>query len=206
MKASFLALSLFALCLVETSAQAQNDVYNNGPTNGFGLGFDINFGFAVSDQFTLSSDTTVNGLTFASWAIATGDVLETAEVSITSAEFGGTTYLDQVVSFTASGCFSNGLGFNICNQTGSFPGVNLSAGSYWLNLQNGVVNNGDPVFWDVNSGPSLASENSLGTIPSESFTLLGHSGGGGSSPEPSTITLFGSGVLGLTGILRRKLF
>ena len=42
-----------------------------------------------------------------------------------------------------------------------------------MNLSNAVVNTGDPVYWDENSGPSLASENSVGTIPSESFTVLG---------------------------------
>jgi PEP-CTERM motif-containing protein len=31
-------------------------------------------------------------------------------------------------------------------------------------------------------------------------------GGGGSTPEPSSIMLFGSGILGLAGVLRRKLF
>ena len=49
----------------------------------------------------------------------------------------------------------------------------LNAGTYWVNLQNAVVNTGDPVYWDENSGPSLASESSVGTIPSESFTILG---------------------------------
>jgi hypothetical protein len=51
---------------------------------------------------------------------------------------------------------------------------------------------------------SLASRNSLGTIPSESFTLLGSNGTGGSSPEPGTITLCGSGILGVADILRRS--
>jgi hypothetical protein len=35
----------------------------------------------------------------------------------------------------------------------------------------------------------------------ESFTLTG----GGTTPEPSSILLFGSGILGLAGVLRRKL-
>lgn len=204
MKASFPVLLLLALCLAATSVMAQNDIYDNGPTDGESSGFTINFGFFASDQFILSSAANIDGLTFAAWTFP-GDVLETAEVSITSSEFGGTSYLDQTVSFTASGCFSNGLGFNVCNQTGSFTPVNLSAGSYWLNLQNAVVNTGDPVFWDVNNGPSEASENSLGTIPSESFTILAGSGGTGTTPEPSNVLLFGSGILGLAGILRRKL-
>jgi len=92
-------------------------------------------------------------------------------------------------------------------------GVNLaSAGSYWLNIQNASSAAGDPVYWDENSGPSSASENTVGTIPSESFTVLGTQSTTttttttGTTPEPSSILLLGSGILGLAGVLRRKLF
>jgi len=211
------SLSLLALCLAVVPAVAQSDLYDNGATDGFDLGWTINFGFAVSDQFTLSSDSTVNGITFAAWLFP-GDTLQSAEVSITSSEFGGTSYFDQTLNFTTGSCFSNG-GFNVCNESATFGDVALSAGSYWLNLANATVASGDPVYWDMNSGPSLASESSVGTIPSESFTIQGSAGAGvgtgvgtgtgsgpGTTPEPSSIMLFGSGILGLAGVLRRKLF
>ena len=93
----------------------------------------------------------------------------------------------------------------------SFGGPNLSAGTYWVNLQNAVVNTGDPVYWDENSGegctspgcPSQASENSFGTIPSESFTILGNTGTS-TVPEPSTLILFTWGIVGIAGLLRRR--
>jgi hypothetical protein len=208
------SLTLLALCLAVVPAVAQTDIYDNGPTNGTTDAWTINFGFAVSDSFTLGSASTVSGLNFAVW-IAPGDVLQSAEVSITSSEFGGTTFFDGTVNFTQGNCVSNQYGFNVCTESGSFSGPALNAGTYWLNLQNASVNTGDPVYWDENSGPSSASQNSLGTVPSESFTLLGGTGAGpgtgpgtgpGSTPEPSSIMLFGSGVLGLAGVLRRKLF
>ena len=208
----FLA-ALLLLGPVVIPMAAQSDTYDNGPTNGTSDGWTINFGFAVSDSFTINSASTVSELSFATWVLP-GDVLESAEVSITSSEFGGTSYFDQTVNFTQSGCVSNQYGYDVCTESGTFSGPSLNAGSYWLNLQNASVNTGDPVYWDENSGPSSASENSIGTIPSESFTLLGGSSGGSSStssggtstPEPSSIMLFGSGVLGLAGVLRRKLF
>jgi len=43
----------------------------------------------------------------------------------------------------------------------------------------------------------------VGAIASESFTLDGRVGG--TTPEPSSILLLGSGILGIAGVLRRKL-
>jgi hypothetical protein len=84
--------------------------------------------------------------------------------------------------------------------------VNLAAGTYWLTLENVLTNApDDPVYWDQNSGPSLASQNSLGTIPSESFTVMGSSGSStGTTPEPGSLVLFASGALGVAGWIRRK--
>jgi len=204
-------LSLLALCLVALPAVADT-IYDNGAINGTTDAWTINFGFIVSDTFTVGgSGATVTGLNFGAWVFP-GDVLLNAEVSITSSEFGGTTYFDGVVNFTQSGCSGNQYGYNVCTESGSFSGPSLGAGSYWLNLQNAVVNDGDPIYWDENSGASSASENSVGTVPSEAFTVLGttsggtSSTGGGTVPEPSSIMLFGSGILGLAGVLRRKLF
>ncbi len=149
-----------------------NEIYDNGPINGSTDAWTINFGFVVSDTVPIGNNGSITGLTFGAWLFP-GDVLQTVEVSITSAEFGGTTYFDQVVSFTQSGCSGNQYGFNVCTESGTFNLSSLDPGTYWVNLSNAVVNNGDPVYWDENSGPSSASENGVGTIPSEAFTVLG---------------------------------
>ena len=208
MKLNVASLSLLALCLVAVPAMAQ-ELYTNGPINGTTDAWTINSGFVVSDSFTVASGGgTAIGLQFGAWAFP-GDVLESAQVSITSSEFGGTSFYSATVNFTQSGCSGNQYGFNVCNETStsSFAPVNLAAGTYWLNLANAVVNTGDPIYWDENSGPSSASENSVGTIPSESFTILDEIGTSSSNsvPEPSSIMLFASGVVGLAGVLRRKL-
>jgi hypothetical protein len=72
--------------------------------------------------------------------------LESAEVSITSSELGGTSYFDQTVNFTQSGCVANQLGFNVCTESAVFSGPSLNAGTYWLNLQNASVSTGDPIY------------------------------------------------------------
>ena len=108
---------------------------------------------------------------------------------------------------------TNQYGYNIDLITISGLNVNLNAGTDWLNLQNAAVPSGDPVYWDENSGqgcggsdghgcPSQASESAVGTIPSEAFTINGSTSG--NTPEPSSILLFASGILGLAGVLRCK--
>ena len=206
MKLQKTALLLLALCWAAAPVVAQNDLYDNGPTNGTTSAWSITDGFVTSDSFSLSSVSAINGLNFVAWLIP-GDVLESAEVSITSSEFGGTSYFDQSVNFSQSGCVLNSQGFSICAESGTFSGVNLNAGTYWLNLQDAMLSDGDPVYWDENSGPSIASNNEVGTVPSESFTVLGSAGTSttGTTPEPGSILLFGSGILGLGTAIRRKL-
>ena len=214
MKMRIASLSLLALCLAVVPAMAQT-VYSNGATNGNTDAWTINFGFIVSDTFNVSNNgTTISGGSFAMWLVP-GDTLTSAELSITSSEFGGTSFFDQTVNFTQGACTVNQYGYNVCAENTSFNGPTLNAGSYWLNLQNASVPSGDPVYWDENSGPATASENSVGSVPSESFTVLGGTSTSttttttttsSSVPEPSSIMLFGSGILGLAGVLRRKLF
>jgi hypothetical protein len=157
------------------------DLYDNGPIDGNTDAWTINFGFVVSDSFTIANDRTlISGMSFGTWLFS-GDTQVSVEVSITSLENGGTSYFDQTVNFTQSDCVVNSYGYNICTETTSFNVPTLNAGTYWVNLQNASVPSGEPVYWDENSGvgctgegcPSLASQNSVGTIPSESFTILG---------------------------------
>jgi hypothetical protein len=95
-------VSLVLATALAVPAVAQNEIYDNGPINGTNDAWTINFGFAVSDSFTVSGgNSTVTGLTFGSFMLP-GDVLTSVELSITSSEFGGTSYFDQVVSITQS--------------------------------------------------------------------------------------------------------
>ena len=212
MKIRITSLVLVCLTLAVVPAVAQT-IYSNGAINGNTDAWTINFGFVVSDTFNVTNNNTpVYGASFGMW-LYSGDTLTSAELSITSGENSGTSYFDQTVNFTQGACVANQYGYNVCQENTTFNGPTLNAGTYWLNLQNASVPSGDPVYWDENSGASQASENSVGSIPSEAFTLLGYASSttststtGDSVPEPSTIMLFGSGILGLAGVLRRKLF
>ena len=103
----------------------------------------------------------------------------------------------------------NQYGFNVCTEPGRFfTDVNLAPGTYWMTFTATSSDGDAPVYWDENSGPSSASENSLGTIPSELFTLFGtvSSGTGGHHTGAQQRHAVASGVLGLAGVMRRKLF
>src|SRR5271165_248003 len=220
MKMRMVALTILCLTLAGIPASAQNWSYDNGPINGTTDAWTINFGYIVSDSY-IARGSNVNGFSFGVWEFS-GDVMTSVDWSITSAENGGTVFGSGTASgkaLTDTFISSNQYGYDIDKI--SVTGLNvpeLTGVTYWLNLQNAVVPSGDPVFWDENSGkgcggagcPSMASESSVGTIPGEAFTISGGCGAGKNSPsctpEPSSIMLLGSGILGSAAVLRRKLF
>ncbi len=187
-------------------------LYENGPINGETDAWTINFGFVVPDSFTISTgNSKITGLSFGA-RLTPGDTLQSVEVLLTADPVGGTKYFDGMVNFVQSGCFLNNFSYEVCTETGSFDGPTLGNGTYWVNLQNAVSTLGDPVYWDENSGigchsPGCPSEagGGTGSIPSEAFSILGTSTGTGTTPEPTSLLLFASGVVALGGILRGKL-
>src|SRR5579862_1963526 len=123
MKYPLVVCLLLVVGLTTVPAAAQDTIYDNGPSTGNSDAYTINFGFVVSDSFSIHENgTVVNGLQFNSWLFP-GDVLQTAEVSLTSEEFGGTTYFDQTLSFTPGRCATNNLGYNVCGESAIFTGV-----------------------------------------------------------------------------------
>ena len=205
---------LAILCLTLAAVPAWAD-YENGPINGTTDAWTINFGYVVSDSFAWCT-CPITGFQFGVWEFP-GDVMSSVDWSVTSQENSGALY----GSGTASGAnlsdkfvSTNQYGYNIDLITVTGLAFNMNAGTYWLNLENAAVPSGDPVYWDENSGagcqsqgcPSSASESAVGTIPSEAFTINAPAGTSGSTPEPSSFLLLGSGILGMAGLLRRKLF
>jgi hypothetical protein len=177
--------------------------YCNGPLDGNTDAWGYNFGFAVADSFNISTATTVSSVQIMSWLFP-GDVLSNVDWSIGTNPFTSDmgAGAGQDVSLV-SDLGNNRYGYDL--QIESFnlgSGVALAAGTYYLTLQNGVIPSGNPVYWDQNDGPSMAFNNGIGNIPSESFAIYGRSA---SIPEPGTLVLGVSGLLPLIGALRRKL-
>ena len=149
------------------------------------------------------------------WAwLEPGDTATSVEVQIGNQEFGNN-LLDVTVALTQSDCFVNDFGFDVCLETSTFNGPNLGNGNYWVSLGNATTIQGNPLYWDENSGvgcmsqgcPSQATCSGCifqGNIPSEAFTLTAQ--GTGTTPEPGSFWLFGAGILAVVGRLWGKLF
>ena len=156
-------------------------IYDNGPINGTTDAWTINFGFIVSDTITIVDATSRHRNEFRGLAIPGRH----ADVRRGFHHLGAKRRHQLLRSdgeLHPERLCANQYGYNVCTETSSnFNGPTLQPGTYWVNLHNASVPSGDPVYWDENSGvgcessgcPSQAYENSVGTIPSESFTMLG---------------------------------
>jgi hypothetical protein len=229
-RTALLAL-LTIVCLLLAVAPAMADtLYDNGPYNGTTYAWAINSGYAVSDSFQMTGfygecnyTCVIEGLSFVYWDDLSWDVLTTVDMSIGSTPFGADYYSRTLTGVTNTFLGTNQYGWNLFRADYSLFFGEVSWLNAYLTLQNACTTGGcsyNEIFWDENSGigcggddghgggcPSTAYENYIGTIPSEAFTVIGtdcylcYS----YTPEPSSILLFGSGILGLVGMLRRKL-
>lgn len=164
----------------KTPSPQDQILYDNGPINGSVDAWTINFGYSVTDSFTLGSASTITSFTFGVWAYS-ADTPLTVDYSISSSPFGGA---PTTLALTSSFQYSNQYGYDIDSEAASGLNIPLGPGTYWLTLQNAVTTQGNPLYWDENGGPSQAEQSALGTIPSEAFTIIGSTG----PPPPSCST------------------
>jgi hypothetical protein len=170
MKTHIALLTILCLALAAVPAPAQV-LYDNGPINGTVDVWTINFGYIVSDTFTLLNNSTVGGFHFGVWEFP-GDTLLSVSWSITAEENGGTLYASGTSPTRDQFISTNQYDFDIDEITVKGLKVGLSGGTYWLNLQNAMVPSGDPVYWDENNGVGCKGDDGKGgscpSQPSES--------------------------------------
>jgi hypothetical protein len=208
--ASLSLLTILCLMLAVTPSMADT-LYDNGPINGTTNAWDINFGYSVSDAAANTSKSNVLNAGIAVW-VSPSDHVTSVHFDFGTTSFGTDIFSGVLMASGFTDLGTNQFGFDLQQVDFSVSNIPLPVGTSWMTLSNAVTPSGDPVYWDENSGigcmspgcPSLAYSNSVGSIPSEAFTLTGTIGGG-TTPEPSSIMLFGSGILGLAVILRRRL-
>lgn len=196
-------------------AAATTVLFDNGPYNGTVDAWTIN-GYVVSNGFTTSGGT-ATGANFVLW-VPMGSSLTSVDWAFGSVP-GGTQYASGTASpilVSYLGIYNGEFGkYSYMSYGISFPDLALAAGTtYWFSLYNAVDPRQNGIFWDQNDGPAMAWESDLGYLAgsgyacsgacsySEAFQITG--AGGSPIPEPDSFALMGLGLVGVAGLLRRR--
>src|ERR1017187_9309212 len=148
-------LSLLTIaCLMLGVAPAMADsLYSNGAYNGTTDAWTINFGFSVSDSFTVAANQSIEDLHIVYWDASSTDLLTTVDMQIGSTSFGGTPQTLTGVTNTFLG--TNQYGYFLYQADYSFANIAWSGAGY-VTLQNACSTSGcstvNPIYWDENSG------------------------------------------------------
>jgi hypothetical protein len=224
---SFFLLTILCLAL---TASAQN-IYSEGPIDGndnalfvtgpnlpnfLGSFQDISNGFVAAN----SGNNFENRIEWGEWSVGAPTSFSW---SIGSGAFGndiGSATVGQN-AFNSVFLFTNAFGYGVYDVTVQVPPyLAITAGNtYWLTISNATdASNDGTQAWDIpnggSGGPAICNVRQSGTnfgaciedgviFGGESFTITSEIAP--YTPEPSSIMLFGSGILGIAGILRRKL-
>ncbi len=224
MKLRIATLLFTILCLALCAPAFAGTIFDDGATDGNDNGFFItgplNANFLgsvqdISNGFDAAISATPNSLTFGLW-IGSGIAPTSVSYEIGTTAF-GTDLGSGTVALNGSNSmflFSNGFGFDVYQVTIPVTSAAMTAGNaYWLSLSNANdASNSGTEAWDIPNGgaggPAVCNFRQSGTnfgdcgLGGESFTLFS---GNNTTPEPGSIMLFGSGILGLAGVLRRKI-
>jgi hypothetical protein len=205
-------LSLWTLGLMATAAAlptfADSVVYDNTTATSYTkTGWWISDGNEITNSFALTQPTDITGVDLAVW-VATGDMLTSLDWAITSTSFGtvlasGTATDLGNVNLDSS--FAAGFGYQIDLESFSISSLDLGPGTYWLQIENAVTPDGLLAAWDVSDGASVEANKPYDDPDdSDTFQILGSTIS--VTPEPSSYLLLGTGLLGLTVLMRRKLY
>src|SRR5271169_1608197 len=142
-------LLLLASWLACATPAHAGTLYKNGPVNGICDielctidAWTINFGYSVTDSFTIGSSSTIQGFNFAFWLFP-NDTLTSVDWAVGTCEFCSNLAKGTASgpSLTSSFISTNQFGYDIwgIGVTGLNIPVSGSVPEYWLTLQNAVV-------------------------------------------------------------------
>jgi hypothetical protein len=220
--------SFFLLTILCLALTASAQIYSEGPIDGNNNAFFVtgpafpNFlgSFQdISNGFVAANSGSPGGLEWGEWSVGAPTSFS---YELGSAAF-GTDLGSGTVAQNAGNShflFTNGFGYGVYDVGIEITPAAMTAGNtYWLSISNATdAANDGTQGWDIpnggSGGPAICNFRQSGTnfgncgLGGESFTLSGCGAGpdcGPPVPEPGSILLFGSGIVGLAGVVRRKL-
>lgn len=204
---------LATLCFALGSTAFAGILYTDGPTNGTVGSLYIggpgggDSQQTISDGFVATASGTAVSLDFGEWVFP-GQHPTSVSWALGTSPFasdissGSTTQVGFILLIAM-----NSAGLDVYESHLDITGALAAGSTYYLTLSGALDSGGSPGSWDINHGPASCTEAQTGfpvadcgVAPpeGEAFTING-------TPEPGSFMLLGSGILGLAGVLRRKL-
>lgn len=171
-------------------------VFENGTNGDFWSGNNPFTYQQVLNSFSLSSDATINSLTYNAFTTASTLPVTQAQVSFYDASH--TLLFSQALGISSSTLTGSMSGYSLIDYSINLPSLNLTAGNYYLGLQ--VSPTQWDMHWSIPNSPSLGGE--YGSDGWAHYFRLENTGGAPISvPEPSAALLM---LLGLAGLAWRR--